>query len=182
MRLRRRTWLSIIAAVLVAGIAFGSYWFQPWKLWTNTTVHDNLPAVAVAPTMPTPTGHILSASDALPGPVLLSRGTFITHEHGTSGMVSIIRYPDGKRALAIANLRTSEGPDVHVWLTDQPVTKDGWHVFDDGRHVSLGSLRGNKGNQLYTIPDDVDLTGLISVSIWCDRFNVSFGAAALHNV
>src|SRR5690349_7401128 len=103
MRLRRRTWLSIIATVLVAGIAFGSYWFQPWKLWTYTTVHDNLPAVALQSTTPTPTSSATPTAQGIPTlstePVLLSRGTFISHEHGTSGMVSIIRYPDGRRAL-----------------------------------------------------------------------------------
>jgi hypothetical protein len=57
--------------------------------------------------------------------------------------------------------------------------KDGWHIFDDGRHLSLGTLKGNLGNQVYNIPPEADLSALTSVSIWCDRFNVSFGAAQL---
>jgi hypothetical protein len=57
--------------------------------------------------------------------------------------------------------------------------KDGWFVFDDGAYVDLGSLKGNRGNQNYSIPADLDLEGLSSVAIWCDRFNVSFGAAEL---
>jgi hypothetical protein len=40
-------------------------------------------------------------------------------------------------------------------------------------------LKGNVGNQLYTVPDDTDLVELHSVTIWCDRFDVSFGAAEL---
>ena len=70
---------------------------------------------------------------------------------------------------------------MHVWLTDAPVLHGsrGWHVFDDGRHVDLGSLKGNLGNQLYRIPARADLARLTSVSIWCDRFDVSFGAAQL---
>jgi hypothetical protein len=52
-------------------------------------------------------------------------------------------------------------------------------VFDDGRYVDLGSLKGNVGNQNYVIPADVDLTTLSSLSLWCDRFDVSFGAATL---
>jgi hypothetical protein len=35
------------------------------------------------------------------------------------------------------------------------------------------------GNQVYPIPEDVDLSRLTSVTIWCDRFDVSFGAAQL---
>ncbi|MFD8985852.1 DM13 domain-containing protein, partial [Streptomyces sp. NPDC059564] len=56
---------------------------------------------------------------------------------------------------------------------------DGWRVFDDGGYVSLGKLKGNQGNQNYGIPADVNLADFPSVTIWCDRFDVSFGAAAL---
>jgi hypothetical protein len=78
-------------------------------------------------------------------------------------------------------LSTSDGPDLKVWITDAPVIKGkaGWRVFDDGSYVNLGNLKANKGNQNYTIPSDVDLKKLTSVSIWCDRFNVSFGAVQL---
>ena len=62
------------------------------------------------------------------------------------------------------------------------MTKDGWHVYDDGRYVDLGGLKGNIGNQLYPIPDTANLAVLRSVTIWCDRFDVSFGAAQLDPV
>jgi hypothetical protein len=45
--------------------------------------------------------------------------------------------------------------------------------------LDLGPLKGNKGNQNYPIPADADITDLTSVTIWCDRFSVSFGAAQL---
>ncbi|MBB4750042.1 DM13 domain-containing protein [Actinoplanes lobatus] len=57
--------------------------------------------------------------------------------------------------------------------------RDGWYVFDDGRHVDVGALKGDKGSQNYPIPDDLDLTVYRSVSIRCERFHVSFGAAQL---
>ncbi|MDT4915055.1 MAG: hypothetical protein QOC66_4183 [Pseudonocardiales bacterium] len=52
-------------------------------------------------------------------------------------------------------------------------------MFDDGAHVSLGTLKGNLGNQVYRIPRHADLSRLTSLSLWCDRFDVSFGAAVL---
>lgn len=66
-------------------------------------------------------------------------------------------------------------------LTDAPVQEGvaGRRVFDDGEHVSLGELKGNKGDQNYPVPGDVNLADCTSVSIWCDRFDASFGAAAL---
>ena len=93
----------------------------------------------------------------------------------------MLRLPDGSRVLRLENLRTSNGPKLQVWLADAPVLpgKDGWYVFDDGRHVDLGALKGNIGSSNYPIPADVDLAALPSVTIWCDRFNVSFAAAEL---
>jgi hypothetical protein len=55
-------------------------------------------------------------------------------------------------------------------------------VFDDGRHVDLGDLKGNIGSSNYPIPPDVDLATLPGVSIWCARFHVSFAAAELRPV
>lgn len=116
-------------------------------------------------------------------PVVLAQGAFITHEHSTTGSVKILKYADGSRTLRIENLITSDGPKLEVWLTDAPVIEgiDGWRVFDDGKFISLGALKGNLGSQNYAIPLSVKLDDFSSVSIWCERFSVSFGAAALSN-
>jgi hypothetical protein len=86
--------------------------------------------------------------------------------------------------LRLDDLRTSNGPKLEVWLSDQPVVpgRAGWYVFDDGRHVDLGDLKGNIGSSNYAVPADVDLAQLGSVTIWCDRFSVSFAAAQLVRV
>lgn len=203
--LRRPTLLVPIAIVAVAVVAVGLYLFQPWRLFTNVTVDEALPTVSApesvtasasasaaepapsaspaAPASPPP-----SASPAAPAeqlePAVLATGKFISHEHGTSGTVRILELADGSRVLRIEDLDTDNGPDLKVWLAAAPVIDgvDGWFVFDDGPYVDLGSLKGNKGNQNYRIPPDVDLAQLSSVTIWCDRFSVSFGAAALTTV
>lgn len=117
-------------------------------------------------------------------PAVLARGGLISHEHATTGEVQVLRLPDGTRVLRLAGLATSNGPDLKVWITDAPVLpgRDGWGVFDDGRWADLGALKGNLGSSNYALPAEVDLAELSSVSIWCDRFNVSFGAAALRPV
>ncbi|MBT2459587.1 DM13 domain-containing protein [Streptomyces sp. ISL-86] len=174
---------ALITAVVVLGV--GLYLFQPWKLWQNETVREALPTGPAAPppgssptAVPTNSAAVPPAS---PGPETLLQGTLISHEHTTTGRAKLIRLADGTRTLRLENLDTSNGPDLRVWLTDAPVRegKDGWEVFDDGKHVSLGKLKGNKGDQNYEIPADVNLADYSSVTIWCDRFNVSFGAAAL---
>jgi hypothetical protein len=185
--MRRRSVVAGMAVVGVAALAAGLVWFQPWKLWVDHRVDEQLPAVALelsptpSPTTSLPTSTGSTSHAAAPVARLLAKGTFISHEHSTHGTVGVVRQPDGRRILAIANLDTSNGPDVHVWLTDAEVRSgsDGWHVFDDGLHISLGTLKGNLGNQTYPIPAGADLSKLTSVTIWCDRFDVSFGAAEL---
>jgi hypothetical protein len=128
-----------------------------------------------------PAGGPSPSADA---PVELARGEFISHEHASSGSVVILELPDGSRVLRLEDLDTSDGPLLKVWLTDAPVIEgvDGWYVFDDGAYVDLGELKGNIGSSNYQIPAGVDLAQLTSVSIWCERFSVSFAAAQLRPV
>jgi hypothetical protein len=175
-------WAAGVLVVAVAGAGFGLYWFQPWKLWQDETVREALPeatAVASAPPAEAPSGATATPPPA--GPTTLASGELISHEHATSGTVKVVRLADGSHVVRLEGLDTSNGPDLRVWLTDAPVKEGraGWHVFDDGRYVSLGKLKGNKGSQNYTVPEDVDPSRYTSVSIWCDRFDVSFGAAEL---
>ena len=116
-----------------------------------------------------------------PKRTVTAEGTFISHEHSTAGTARIITLEDGSRVLRLVGLDTDNGPDLKVWLAAAPVIegRDGWFVFDDDEYLSLGALKGNKGNQNYPIPDDADISDLTSVTIWCERFSVSFGAAEL---
>ncbi|MPY63681.1 DM13 domain-containing protein [Streptomyces spongiae] len=178
-----RPWVIGVLAVAVCGVGFGLYWFQPWKLWQDETVEEALPGVETsAPPAAAPSeAPSKPPSSAAGGPQTLARGELISHEHTTSGTVKLVRLADGSHVLRLENLDTSNGPDLRVWLTDAPVKegKAGWHVFDDGKYVSLGKLKGNKGSQNYALSSDVDPSRYTSVSIWCDRFDVSFGAAEL---
>ncbi|MFH9008745.1 DM13 domain-containing protein [Streptomyces afghaniensis] len=178
--------VSAVLVVAVVGGGFGLYWFQPWKLWQDETVREALPGVAEtsAPPAAAPSGKPSAPSSPATGPRTLARGELISHEHATSGTVKLVRLADGSHIVRLENLDTSNGPDLRVWLTDAPVKqgKAGWHVFDDGKYVSLGKLKGNKGSQNYALPPGVDPSTYGSVSIWCDRFDVSFGAADLTRV
>jgi hypothetical protein len=171
-----RTATAALGVIAVA-VAFGLYWFQPWKLFTSTTVIEAAPEVVISAAVASGTP---SASPS-PTATLVSGGSLVSHEHDTTGTAQLIRLPDGRHQLVLRDLSTSNGPDLRVWLTDQPVLAGaaGWHVFDDGRHTELGRLKGNKGTQVYDLPADFDPQGYTSVTIWCKRFAVSFGAATL---
>lgn len=173
MRKKLLLWGALGAVVLGA---FGLYWFQPWKLFTSKTVNETAPVVVVQPTAPS------AAAPSAAAAVLLKEGKLISHEHSTSGTAQLVKLPDGRVQLILRDLATSDGPDLRVWLTDQPVIDGtaGWRVFDDGKWVELGRLRGTHGTLVYDLPADVQADQYSSVTIWCKRFAVSFGAAELN--
>ncbi|MEU9855476.1 DM13 domain-containing protein [Streptomyces sp. NPDC047974] len=178
---RRRRWAAVAVAGLVVAVA-GLVWFKPWALWVDETVNEALPAVTATATATTSaSGEPAAGAPSPAGPVTVAQGGFISHEHDTTGTVKIVRLADGTHTLRLEGLDTSNGPDLHVLLSDAPVKegKAGWFVFDDGKYVDLAKLKGNKGDQNYPLPAGVDWSAYPSVSIWCDRFDVSFGAAAL---
>ncbi|GGS87283.1 hypothetical protein GCM10010156_52220 [Planobispora rosea] len=168
------TW--VVLGVGAVALAVALYLFQPWRLFTTVEVNEAAPVAAGAPSTSGAPGR--SAADA---PRELATGTFISHEHATSGTARLLELADGSRVLRIEDLDTSDGPDLRVWLSDQPVRKGraGWFNLDDGKHLELGELKGNKGNANYAVPADADLDTLKAVTIWCKRFSVSFGAATL---
>ncbi|NUT43479.1 MAG: DM13 domain-containing protein [Thermoactinospora sp.] len=168
----------LLLAGLVVVVSVGLYLFQPWRLFTTVEVDEALPTSAPATTSATTSATTKPAAKPAASTEVLATGAFRSHEHSTSGEARVLRLPDGSRVLRLENLRTSDGPDLRVWLSDQPVTGN-WFNLDDGRWLELGELKGNKGNANYAIPASADLDRFTSVTIWCKRFKVSFGAASL---
>jgi hypothetical protein len=174
---RRRTMVIAVVAGLVA-VAGGVAWFQPQKLLINQRVDEALPVTA------TPSSGALGTSPGQPRtppsgpePATLSTSPFRSLGHTTSGQAVVLKLADGRRFLRLEELRTSNGPDLFVYLStaaaDAP--RD---TFDDD-FVSLGPLKANQGSQNYAIPAGASLDRYRSVVIWCRRFTYAFGAAAL---
>lgn len=166
----------VVATLMAVALGLALWAFEPWRLLTSSEIHEAAPTsqVSDAPESGTPT------REATPTPrdVVLATGSFVDAEHDTSGTATVLELGDGRRFLRLEGLATSDGPDLHVWLSDAPSGGD-WGSYDDGRFVALGELRATHGDHNYEIPADVDLSGLMSAVIWCDRFNVAFGTAAL---
>ncbi len=77
---------------------------------------------------------------------------------------------DGKLILALENFRSSNGPDLRVYLSKeiQPVN------FNE-----LGRLKSIQGNQLYDIPGNPDFNEYKFAVIHCQQFNRAFGFATI---
>lgn len=188
---RRRLWPIAAAGAAAALLAIGLAVFKPWLLFVDVRVDEPIPTVAASPenARPSPSASSDAPSpppaaptrQAPPGPVQVAAGSLVSHEHTTSGTVRILRQPNGDRLLTLENLDTSNGPDVHVWLSAADVVEGtgGWFTAGGADHHDLGLIKGNKGNQVYAIPAGVDLKKYKSVDLWCVQFSVSFGAAQL---
>ncbi|WP_200951942.1 DM13 domain-containing protein [Arthrobacter sp. Soil736] len=188
---RRRLWSIVVAGVAVVLLAIGLAVFKPWLLFIDVRVDEQIPTVAASSDIarPSPSASLEAPSppgaaptrQAPAGPVQLAAGSLISHEHATSGSVRILGQPNGDRLLILENLDTSNGPDVHVWLSAADVVEGtgGWFTAGGADHHDLGLIKGNQGNQVYAIPAGVDLKKYKSVDLWCVQFSVSFGAAQL---
>ncbi|TVL90442.1 DM13 domain-containing protein [Streptomyces sp. SAJ15] len=176
-RLSRRVVIPVLLAVtVVAGV--GLYLFQPWKAFIDTEVNEALPTPARSAVEDGAAHKDPAGSSRAPGGLEeLATGGFVSHEHGTSGTARTLRLTDGSRVLRLEDLNTSDGPDVRVYLSprDADAAESG---LGEGA-VELGKLKGNIGNQNYTVPAGTDLSAFHSAVIWCKRFSVSFGAADL---
>ena len=160
---KRSAVVVVAVAVLLAGVVF----FEPWTLWTNATVNEAAPTAAPA-----------DESSSAARPTELASGTFVSQEHKTTGAATVVELADGSRVLRLEGFSTSNGPDLHVWLSEKEAGGN-WFKYGGGRKAQLGELKANHGSHNYAIPADVELDGLRSVVIWCKRFHVAFGSAPL---
>lgn len=149
-------------AIVAIGIALfvGWYAFRPERLFTNERVHEALPVANPSATQP------------------VESGVFYGIAHPTEGTATVYRIQDGALMLRFTNFRTSNGPNVHVYLVAADDAKDSETVQRVG-FIDLGPIKGNIGDQNYALASDVDLSKYRAVSIWCQRFSVNFGAAPL---
>lgn len=114
------------------------------------------------------------------GPVLLSRSEWISLGHPGTGTVLVYRQPDGSHVVRFEDLEVSNGPDLLVILSASPLVNDR-AAYSEVEYLSLGDLKGNRGNQNYEVSADVNLDDYLTVAIWCRRFNYTFNAADIHS-
>jgi Electron transfer DM13 len=107
--------------------------------------------------------------------VQLASGSFGALAHEGQGTAAVVELPSGERKLTLTEFETDAGPDLRVYVsTDDPA--DGGELGD---FVDLGGLKGNKGNQQYTLPADLAVGRYSNVVIWCRAFSVGFTSAPL---
>jgi hypothetical protein len=121
----------------------------------NTTVTENMSDTMIPTNTQPLMGNFIDAGDGF---------------HKAEGVAKVIDLTDGRTFLRLENLKTTNGPDLYVYLS---TGKDASEIVD------LGRLKGNIGNQNYEIPARTDLSKFNTVLIWCKAFSTLFGSAQL---
>jgi len=121
----------------------------------NATVNESMNETKMTNDTMTLMGNFVDAGDGF---------------HKAEGIAKVINLADGRTFLRLENLKTTNGPDLYVYLS---VGKDPSDI------VNLGRLKGNIGNQNYEIPAGTDLSKYDTVLIWCKAFSTLFGSAKL---
>lgn len=109
------------------------------------------------------------------GNQLLAEGNFSSYAHETIGKAEILD-SGSEKFLQLSGFKTSNGPDVHVFL----IKGNDAQKVTEGNYIDLGVIKGNQGTQNYKLPADFNLSDYGSVNIWCKRFSVAFGGATLN--
>lgn len=106
--------------------------------------------------------------ETIPGAIL--QGSFTgAGNYSTSGIASISRDDAGKHTLSFADFKTSNGPDLRIYLAEDTKATNFVEISDDVK----------EGNKSFEIPSNVDLSKQKFVLIWCKAFSVNFGYTEL---
>ena len=145
----------LITLVIVAAIAIpiGIYTISP--VFISTTVNEQLPVTTTLPKVKSLVGIFRGVGDGF---------------HYTEGNVSVVSLTDGSKILRLENFKSTNGPNVHVYLSTDKGATD---------FVDLGKLKANNGDQNYNIPVGTDIARHNIVLIWCKDFSVLFCSAML---
>jgi len=102
-------------------------------------------------------------------------GKFITDQSQTKGTARFVTI-NGIQYLELKDFKTDDGPDLFVILhrSDKPES------YEQKDYINLGRLKKLDGDQLYRLPNNIDLSKYSSAVIWCKQFNVTMGYASFN--
>jgi hypothetical protein len=153
--------LKIAVPVFLIGFVSGNaFWYLASPLWIDREVSEALPAE-------------LMLDQVANGMFRDADGS-----HKGEGNVAVLQSGTGSGLIRFTDFNVTNGPDLEVWLVAAADPNSSGDVLSS-EWVSLGTLKGNIGDQNYTVPDTVDLSAYGSVVIWCEQFSVLFSVASL---
>lgn len=93
--------------------------------------------------------------------------------HFGRGQALLIETEPGKYVLRFQDFSVRNGPDLFVYLSEDPT---GEHIDEA---FNLGSLKATDGAFNYEVPPHIDVSRIRSAVVWCRQFSVLFAHAEL---
>ena len=168
-RSRALRWPVLGAYAVTAAVA-GAY------LGSSVVLDDVVDEqVATAPAAATGFTAPRTAGKQEPRNVRLGSGRFESVRHPATGVATAIRLAGGGRVLTLTDFEVDNGPDLRLYLVAGEARSE-----DEVRDpIDLGALKGNRGDQQYELPADLDLGRYSTAVVWCRAFSVLFARAPL---
>ncbi len=123
-----------------------------------------------------------------PQVTILRTGTFNPDAQGSDpahrgwGNVMIVDFDGKKKLVTGEDFRVTNGPAYHVYLVPGVNVETGsaFLALKD-KSIDIGEMNQFSGYQVFTLPDDLDITGLNSVVIWCESFSQFISVADIQS-
>ena len=142
--------VAVVAVIAGISIVYAS------PLFYDTEINESIPATMMKEDIPKSyDGVFVGVNDGV---------------HNAEGQSKVIFLDDGREILRLEDFKSTNGPDLYVYLSTDTGATD---------IVNLGKLKANVGNQNYGIPEGTDLEKYNKVLIWCKSFSVLFGSSEL---
>lgn len=158
--MNRKLFIATALAFFVGFVAGNAFWYLASPLWIDKVVQESLADADSATTLKTGTFRDADAS------------------HKGSGTAQLLKTAGGSHIVRFTDFKSTNGPDLKVYLSKASDIKTASDVTDS-EWVSLGPLKGNIGDQNYTLKPDLNPSAYKSVVIWCEQFGVLFSSATL---
>lgn len=171
---RRDLRAPVMGAYLLTALVVGGYLGRSQFL--DDAVNEKVVVPSAAPAQAdAPAETRAGARSERPANALLARGRFESLAHPARGIATTVDRAKGGNVLTLTSFEVDNGPDLRVYLVAGPARNEG-QVKD---YKDLGALKGNKGDQQYDIPRDVDLRRYDTVVVWCVPFTTRIAQASL---
>ena len=127
--------------------------------------------IASVATSPSAISQVQTDAKTLNAP---SPHPFVKKRYSIRGEWSVTEN-DGQTQIKFSDdFGTKGGPDLKVYLSKLPIEKLDSKSASSGT-VSIGVLKAKSGGQIYTVPEDINISDYKSVIIHCEAFSVLWG-------
>lgn len=179
-----------LAVLGLALLGSSAAWYLIAPLFTGRQAYSVFPtlAVMVSPTarpavetnLPTETPVPMLATVLSIGvdTQLVASGEFHNVAYSGSGSAQIRQLESGELVLSLQDFEVEAGPELRVFVTELEITDISTGI-DMENSLDLGWLEALNGDQIYELPEDVDISRYQSVVIWCGPQRIAYIAATL---